>query len=370
MKYFLIAGEKSGDLHASKLMNAIKKIDSKAQFEFFGGDLMIKESNVCHLHIRAMAFMGFWDVIKNFNKIFRFLYLCKVKIKIFKPDVVIGVDYTYFNLKIAKWCFRKGFKYQHYLAPKTWAFNERRIKRIKKYVKQLYCIFPFEKAYFQSKKINATYVGNPVLESVIDFKKNVNFRSQNQLSEDPIIALFPGSRTQEIKEMLSYMILLALNNRKFQFVIGAVSSVPKELYKEVENQSLVKIVYDQSYDLMSNARYAITKSGTITLEAAMFDLPQLSMYLTNGINRFVLKKIILKRIKFITPVNLIANRKVIDELILSTKEVNKELLQKSFDSLILNGDILKKEYKKLKEKISGIKTSEFLAREIFDDSNF
>ena len=333
MKYFLIVGEKSGDLHASKLMRELKKVDPQADFSYFGGDAMQAQGGTLLRHHQDLAFMGFWDVILHLRKIVSYIKECKQAIAECNPDLIIGVDYSSFNLKIAQWAASQNLLYYHYIAPKTWAWKESRLPKIKKYFKRTFCIFPFEKDYFAKFDYPVHYVGHPVVEAVKEHQVNPHFLTDNKLSNKPIIALLPGSRKQEIDRMLSFMASIASSFSSYQFVVGAVTSYPKSYEQGIKEKYPVSIVYDQTYDLLAHATAAVAKSGTVTLEAALFHVPQVTIYLTSNFNYFLLKAILPKRLTYVTPVNLIDNKEVVKEL-LRKKETTAPRLKKELQAIL------------------------------------
>lgn len=315
MKYYLIAGERSGDLHASHLMAEILKLDPQAQFRFFGGDYMKAIGGHLVLHYKEMAFMGFLEVFLNIDKIFRNLSLCKQDIMAFNPDAVILIDYSGFNLKIAKFLKKKSPKtpIHYYIAPKIWAWNTGRAKKIKKWINHLYCILPFEKDFYKKFDFEADYVGNPTLNEVENFVPNTDFYQKNQLPDLPIIAVLPGSRKAEVEYMLHYMVSILPAFPHYQFVIAGVTNLDKNYYSNFEREGKVTVVFDQTYDLLSVARAAVVTSGTATLETALFNVPQVICYATSFVTYSIIRALI--KVKYIGLPNLIANKPIVKELI-------------------------------------------------------
>lgn len=277
MKYYLIAGEASGDLHASNLMKGIKEHDSAAEFRYFGGDLMLEQGGALVKHYREMAFMGFLEVVKNLGQISKNLKLCKQDILNYKPDAVILVDYPGFNLRIAKFAKQAGFKVFYYIAPKVWAWRESRVNALKKYVDKLIVIFPFEVGYFKRHGIDVIYEGNPLTDSIIS-SKSADFTEKNNLESKPIVALLAGSRKQEINFNLPIMLSLVSKLNDYQFVIAGAPSLDMETYKPYIDNKNVKVVFGKTYDLLSNSTAALVTSGTATLEAAMLKVPEVVCY--------------------------------------------------------------------------------------------
>jgi lipid-A-disaccharide synthase len=312
MKYYIIAGERSGDLHASNLMKAIGKEDTDAQFRCIGGEYMKEVGADLYLHYKEISFMGFIEVFSNLPYLLKVLKTTKQDILNFKPDVLILVDFAGFNLRIAKFAKQHGLKVFYYISPKIWAWNQKRAYKIKVLVDRMFVILPFEKDFYEAFDYEVDYVGNPVYDSIADHKTNPDFRKKNDLSYKPVIAILPGSRKQEVESMLHYMMSIIPSFKDFQFVIAAVSNLPKSYYENF-NRAGIKIVYDQAYDLLANAEAAIVTSGTATLETALFEVPQVVCYSTSGFTYAIAKLLI--KVKFISLVNLIAGEEVVKELI-------------------------------------------------------
>ena len=321
MKYYLIVGEASGDLHASNLMKSIKELDKNAEFRFFGGDLMSAVGGTRVKHYRELAYMGFIPVLLHLRTIFANMKLCKKDVEEWKPDALILVDYPGFNLSIAKYIHENtDIPVYYYISPKIWAWKERRIKNIKRDIDQLFSILPFEIDFFEKKhdyKIN--YVGNPCVDAVDDFKRNKAltreaFLQQNGLSDKPIVALLAGSRKQEIVANLPMMIEAMEKFPGYQSVIAGAPGVDKEFYEPFLNAG-AKIVFGQTYDILNNAHAALVTSGTATLETALFNVPQVVCYaMPMGRLYSWLKKHFLK-VKYISLVNLVADSEVVRELV-------------------------------------------------------
>lgn len=331
MKYYLIAGEASGDLHASRLMQSLRRVDGKAEFRFFGGDLMSAAGGTRVRHYRDLAYMGFVPVLLHLRTIFRNMAFCKRDITEWHPDVVILVDYPGFNLDIAKFLHAKtSIPAYYYISPKIWAWKEYRIKNIKRDVSELFSILPFEVPFFEGKhgyKIH--YVGNPTADEVSGFLKTYTdsygeFCSKNALdSRRPVIALLAGSRKQEIKDNLPAMIEAASRFAdKYQLVVAGAPSISADYYARFISGQPVKIVYGQTYELLAHSRAAVVTSGTATLETALFNVPQVVCYET-PIPKVIafLRKHLLK-VRYISLVNLIADREVVRELVADTFSVD------------------------------------------------
>ena len=321
MKYYLIVGEASGDLHASNLMKSIKELDKDAEFRFFGGDLMSAVGGTRVKHYRELAYMGFIPVLLHLRTIFANMKLCKKDVEVWKPDALILVDYPGFNLSIAKYIHKNtDIPVYYYISPKIWAWKERRIKNIKRDVDELFSILPFEIDFFEKKhnyKIN--YVGNPCVDAVDEFKRNkalsrADFLERNNLADKQIIALLAGSRKQEIKANLPMMLQAVKQYPAYQPVLAGAPGIDKEFYAPYIDAG-VKIVFGQTYDILNNAHAALVTSGTATLETALFNVPQVVCYaMPMGRLYSWLKKHFLK-VKYISLVNLVADSEVVRELV-------------------------------------------------------
>ena len=321
MKYYLIVGEASGDLHASNLMKSIMAIDADAEFRFFGGDLMSAVGGTCVKHYRELAYMGFIPVLMHLRTIFANMRLCKKDVEEWAPDALILVDYPGFNLSVAEYIHsHTNIPVYYYISPKIWAWKERRIKNIKRDVDELFSILPFEIDFFEKKHgYSINYVGNPCVDAVDDFKRNralsrAAFLEQNSLADKPLIALLAGSRKQEIKANLPMMLEAVKHYPAYQPVLAGAPGIDKEFY-EPYLEAGVRIVYGQTYDLLNNSHAALVTSGTATLETALFNVPQVVCYaMPMGRLYSWLKKHFLK-VKYISLVNLVAGSEVVRELV-------------------------------------------------------
>ncbi len=353
MKYYIIAGEASGDLHASNLMVEIKKNDPEAKFRCWGGDLMKAQGAEIVKHISEISFMGFAEVLLNLRTILRNMSFCKSDIDKFNPDALILVDYPGFNLKIADYAHQKGYKVIYYVSPQIWAWKQSRVHKIKKNVDKMMVILPFEKEFYERFDYHAEFVGHPLLDAIENYKKNnscLNFRAENGLSEKPVVALLPGSRKQEISRMIKIMISVCENFRDVQFVIAGAPSISPDYYAELIREKDVKIVYNRTYDLLMNAAAALVTSGTATLETALFDVPEVVCYKGSWFS-YMIARIVIK-VKYISLVNLIADKKIVTELIQT--ELNKANLKKELKSLLYKTEHirqLKNEYSLLRHKL-------------------
>ncbi len=319
MKYYLVAGEASGDLHASNLMKAIKGKDQEADFRFFGGDLMQAVGGTLVKHYKEMAFMGFIPVLLNLRTIFKNMEICKADIEAYRPDVVILVDYPGFNLKIAKYIHDHiKIRVYYYISPKIWAWKKRRIRHIRNYVDKMLCILPFEVDFYKQNRYEVEYVGNPTVDAVsrrpYADETFEEFTSINQLDKKPIIALLSGSRKQEIKDNLPTMLQAAAAYPAYQAVIAGAPGIDPEYYHQYIQGHTVSIVFDQTYRLLQQAAAALVTSGTATLETALFRVPQTVCYETpvKRIASFIFKYFF--SVKYISLVNLIAGKTVVREL--------------------------------------------------------
>jgi lipid-A-disaccharide synthase len=321
MKYYIVAGEPSGDLHASNLMKELLIIDSTIQFQFWGGDLMEQVAKQKpRKHIKDLAFMGFVEVLKNIRTIFRNIKFCKQDILRFKPDVLVLVDYPGFNLRIADWAKQQGIRVIYYISPTIWAWKENRVEIVKRSIEKMFVILPFEVAVYKKHHYNADYVGHPLLDAIEQEKSKLptreDFTLENKLGDKPIIAVLPGSRKQEIERMLSIMLNVVGDFQEYQFVIAGTTNLPKEAYSNAIQMG-IKVVFNQTYALMQHAHAGIIKSGTSTLESALFRLPQVVCYKGGAVSYSIARLVVGNRVKYISLPNLILDRPVVKELIQS-----------------------------------------------------
>jgi len=307
MKYFIIAGERSGDLHGGNLVKELSKVDRDAEFVGFGGDNMKAAGVKILLHYKEMAFMGFIEVIQNIFKIKGFIKQCKRQIDEYRPDAVILIDYGGFNMKIAKYASDKNIPVHYYISPKVWAWNQKRALKLKRYVDHMYVILPFEKDFFLKFNWEVDYVGNPVMDAVKQHKV-----SDHGLGND-YIALLPGSRKQELKNMLPVMERLVMKKPHEKFVVATVNNLDSVLYKNIGAHENVTLYAGSSYDLLADAKAAVVTSGTATLETALWNVPQLVIYKTSAVSYNIAKRLI--KVPYISLVNLIADKEVVKELI-------------------------------------------------------
>ena len=327
MKYYIIAGEPSGDLHGSNLMKGIRKSDAEAEFRFCGGDMMAAVGGKENLlkHYREMSFFGFVQVALNLRTILGQMKACCDDIVAFDPDVVILVDYPGFNLKIAKFCKQHSIPVHYYIAPKVWAWKERRVKDIKQYVDKLYTIFPFETPYFRGKGIEPHFEGNPLMDAIAErcaaAPVEAEFRQENGLDERPIIALLAGSRVSEIKANLRFMAKLAERIPSHQFVVAGVGWIAREQYEVFTKDMPVKFVCDKTYELLQISEAAVVTSGTATLETALIGIPEVVVY---GIPWLYEKvKPYLLKIPYVSLVNLNLQREAVREMVVHNPSVEE-----------------------------------------------
>lgn len=333
MKYYIISGEASGDLHGSNLMKAIYRQDSDADIRFWGGDLMQSVGGTMVKHIRDLAIMGFAEVVAHLGTVLANIKLCKQDILNFNPDAIIFIDYPGFNLRIAKFTHSHGYKNFYYISPQVWAWKKGRIKTMRKVLDKMYVILPFEKTFYDKHNVeNVEYVGHPLLDAVSDFKainSSNDFRKQHNLDDRPIIALMPGSRKMELRKMMPVMADLARRHPEYNFVIAGMTLLGDSFYKPFLTSNNVTLVYDQTYLLLQSAFAGVITSGTATLEAALFHLPQVVCYRANAFTVALAKRF--AKVKYISLVNLIADKPVVRELI--QKDLNKNTLETEFSKI-------------------------------------
>jgi len=320
MRYYIIAGEASGDLHGSNLMKELLFADEESNFRYFGGDLMQNVGGDLVKHYREMAFMGFLDVLLNIKTIRRNMEFCKKDLLEFQPDVLILIDYPGFNLRIAEFAKRNNIKVYYYISPKLWAWKEFRVKKVKAFVDEMFTIFPFETGFYKKHDFTVNYVGNPLLDSIQEHKKTAvsktEFIEKNNLDNRPIVALLSGSRIKEVKRILPVMVKAAKGLSDFQFVIAGVGSLDKNIYDEIVEDRNISIVFDQTYDLLSCAFAALVASGTASLETALFKVPQTVLYKMEGglFVDVIMREFVLKT-NWISLPNIILQKTAVVELI-------------------------------------------------------
>lgn len=353
MRYYIITGESSGDMHAANLVNALKKNDKNTIVRAWGGDRLISEGASIAKHIRETAFMGLWSVFRNLRAINSNISFCKKDLLMFKPDALILVDYAGFNLRIAKFARENKLKVFYYIPPKLWAWNKSRVTKIKKFVDHLLVIFPFEVEFYKCQGIDAFYVGNPLLDEIA--KKDYVLSIE---TSKPIIALLPGSRKQEIKAILPEMLKVVDSFPNYQFVIAGTNIFTDKFYRSFINYKNVKLVYDETYGLLSNASAALVASGTATLETALFNVPQIVCYKTNWLTYVIAKSFI--KIEYLSLVNILLNKAVVKELIQTT--LNRKNLKEGLDIILDEKDAILNDYARLRRLIGKKGASENAAR--------
>ncbi|MBQ4532839.1 MAG: lipid-A-disaccharide synthase [Alistipes sp.] len=369
MKYYIIAGEPSGDLHGSNLMKGIVKADPEAEFRFWGGDMMAEVGGKENLvkHYRAMSFFGFVQVAMNIRTILSQMKDCCRDIKAYAPDVVILIDYPGFNIKVAEFAHNNGIPVHYYIAPKVWAWKEHRVKALKKFVDKLYIIFPFEKEYFRAKGIEPHFEGNPLMDAITErcaaAPDENQFRAENGLDERPIVALLAGSRVSEIKANLRFMAQLAERMPAKQFVVAGVGWIAKEQYEVFTKDMPVKYVCDKTYELLQISEAAVVTSGTATLETALIGIPELVVY---GIPWLYEKcKPYLLKIPYVSLVNLNLQREAVREMVVYHPSVDEA--EKELRSILIGGSKREKmlsDFDELREIIGGAGASDRFAADI------
>ena len=371
MKYYIIAGEASGDLHGANLIASLKKKDSRAKIRAWGGNLMKKQGATLVKHYRDLAFMGFVEVLLHLRTILRNLRFCKRDIMRFKPDAIILIDYPGFNMKIAKFAHKHGIKVYYYISPQVWAWKKRRVHTIKEVVDKMLVILPFEKDFYNEYRVDAHFVGHPLLDelSKVRYINKNNFVRQNKLnSKKEIIALLPGSRKQEVGRMLDVMLKVVDKFPEYQFVIGCAPSLPEEYYKSLIGNANVQLVFNKTYQLLQVASAALVTSGTATLETALFYVPEVVCYKGNKISYLIAKNLI--KVKYISLVNLIMDKPVVKELI--QNDLTPENVEAELKQLLTNHKVQRQlldDYEDLRYKLGNAGASNNAATIIFDDLN-
>jgi len=341
MKYYIIAGEASGDLLGSYLMKAIKKQDAQADFRCWGGDLMEAQGGEIIKHYKDLAFMGFWEVATNLRTILKNIKICKVDILLYEPDVMVLIDYPGFNLRIAEFAKEQNIRVVYYVSPQIWAWKKNRIHQIKRNVDTMIPILPFEKDFYAKYNYEAHYVGHPLLDVIKDKMKNDDwqiFKENYELDDRPVIAILPGSRRQELKKMLPVMIKIVELFPEFQFVMSKVKWQPFSLYQSHIKNKKITLIEGDTYGLLHHAKAAIVTSGTATLETALWNVPQVVCYKTSFVSALIAKILMGKHVKYISLVNLILNKQAVAELIqydFTLKRVREE-----FEKIVHNSQVI------------------------------
>lgn len=367
MKYFLIAGERSGDLHGSNLVKALRQFDPDGEFLGFGGDEMERAGVKLTVQYRELAVMGFISLATSLFRIFRYLKQCQAEILAAQPDAVILIDYGGFNLRLAPTIKAQGIPVYYYISPKVWAWNQSRTYKLKKYTDKVFSILPFEKDFFHRFDFEVDYVGNPVLDAIKSFHPNTAFRKSLNVNADKrLVALLPGSRAMELKRIVPLMATLADGFPEVQFVVAVVNNLSPDLYEPFKSRKNVILVQDATYDLLTVADAAIVTSGTATLETGIFKVPQVVVYKTSPLEYQLVKALI--KVEFISLVNLIAAKPVIQELI--QRDANPESVRVELQKLLFDESyraVMKAEYETLYRILDTGSASRNTARLLVND---
>ncbi len=360
MKYYVIAGEASGDLHAANLLKELKIIDSDARVRAWGGDRMIAEGAEVVKHIRDLAFMGFWEVIRNIRTIKKNIDWCRKDILEYQPDVLVLVDYPGFNLRIAEFAKSRGMKVVYYISPQVWAWKKNRVFTIKKVVDRMLVILPFEVGFYKEYNMPVDFVGHPLIDELSEFKSIGEDKHNNQ----PSIALLPGSRKQEISKILPEMMKVATDFKDYRFVIAAAPSLDLSIYESIKLQNNVEIVQGKTYEILASCEAALVTSGTATLEAAILDVPQVVCYKTSSFSYQLGKRLV--KVPYISLVNLIMNRPIVTELV--QQECNYRKMGQELRNILReeNRRGLLEEYQLLRRKLGGKGASKKAADIVFE----
>jgi lipid-A-disaccharide synthase len=370
MRYFIIAGEQSGDLHGSNLVRELLVADKNAEIFCWGGDLMESAGATLLMHYRKTAIMGLLLILKNIRTLNRNLLLCKQQITEYKPDVVILIDYPSFNLKIAEYSKKTGFMVFYYISPKFWAWREYRVEKIKKYTDRIYIIFPFEVEFYKKHNISVEYHGNPLVDEIE--RKISSFPAQTEINkllsigDKPVVAILAGSRRFEVEYNLPEMVKVVRYFPQYQFVLAGVKNLPDDLYNKIISKEPVRLIKDRTYEILYVAEAAMVASGTATLETALFDTPQVVGYKGDFFSMLIVW--LLLKVKFVSLVNLILDSEVVKELL--GYSLNERNLMSELQSILPGGQKREKmlaEYKKLREKLGPAGASGRIARDIVEN---
>lgn len=366
MKYYIIAGEASGDLHGANLMRELVAQDSNADFRFWGGERMQAVGGLMRKHYRDLAFMGFVEVALNIRTILGNMKFCKEDIAAYKPDAIILIDYPGFNMRIAEWAKKEGIKVIYYISPQIWAWKQNRVHKLKRDVDRMLCILPFEKDFYARFDMEVDFVGHPLIDAIERRENLLPAEHKRELGLDPdkpVIAILPGSRKQEIQSMLPTMLRAGRKFKDHQLVLAMAPSQDLHFYKKVANLDGVATVSGKTYDLFEVADAALVTSGTATLEAALFDMPEVVCYKGNWISYHIARQLI--KVNYISLVNLIADKEVVKEMIQDDMTAPK--LQKELEKCISNKGYFKEEYEKLKQLLGGPGASKRAAKIIVEE---
>ncbi|MCF8218633.1 MAG: lipid-A-disaccharide synthase [Bacteroidales bacterium] len=366
MRYYIIAGEASGDMHAANLMGEIQNLDTQWDFRFWGGDRMQEKGGFLVKHYKYHSFMGFAEVLTHLPVILKNLNRCKQDILKYKPDVLILVDYPGFNLRIAEFAHKQGIKVAYYISPQIWAWKENRVHKIKKNVDSMFVILPFEKEFYKKHDMDVTFVGHPLLDELKARRQTFDheqFKKENELDERPVVALLPGSRKQEIKRMLPVMVDVANKYPEYQYVIAGTKHIPEQLYRSIIKNRDVTLLTDKTYPILQIAKAGMITSGTASLETALFYVPQLVMYKASRLSYWIAKKLV--NLNYISVANLVFDREVFKEFIqndCNVSNVSGELYRLLVDQSYRKN--MHDSYQLLEEKLGGSGASQHTAKGI------
>ncbi|MBW6496897.1 MAG: lipid-A-disaccharide synthase [Bacteroidales bacterium] len=355
MKYYIIAGEASGDLHGSNLMRELKRQDAGAAFRIWGGDRMLAQGGQLVKHINELAFMGFWEVLINLRTILRNIKLCKKDLLEWKPDVLVLIDYPGFNLRMAGFAKKQGMKVVYYISPQIWAWKQSRVKQIRRDVDKMLVILPFEQEFYSRFGVEVEFPGHPLLDAIGEYQEGDSrevFLSDNGLADKPIVALLPGSRKQELAATLKVMASVVDSFPDHQFVVAGVKGHPAEYYQALIKDADVRLVFGQTYRLLAHAQAALVTSGTATLETALFGVPQAVCYRAGRVSYLIAKRLV--KVKYISLVNLIMDRPLVREMIqydFNSADLKKELQRLLHDQEYVEN--VKAGYQELRQKLGG-----------------
>ncbi len=368
MRYYVVAGERSGDLHGGNLLKALRKEDPDAQFRGIGGSDMQTNGLDVVISYNQLAFMGFWEVITNLFTIKKFLNQTKEDLLAYKPDVLILIDYPGFNMRLAKFANEQGIKVFYYISPKIWAWNTGRAYSIKKYVDQMFTILPFETSFYKQFDVDVNYVGNPVVDAVKAFQFDSDFTKKHQIDSAKAIAVLPGSRKQEVKAFIPQVVSLAEKMPDQQFLVSKVDNLPEQYYQGVHGLANVRLIEGNTYDLLRSSLMAIVTSGTATLETAVLDVPQVVCYKTSAFTYQIAKQLI--KVPYISLVNLIMEKEVVKELIQA--DLNTDNIVTELRALLSDAErkrSISADYALLREKLGKGDTSALAAQKMIEYLN-
>lgn len=366
MKYYIIAGEASGDLHGARLIQSLKNFDSVADIRCWGGDLMQAQGTSLAKHIKELAFMGFVEILGHINTLRQNFKFCKQDILNYKPDVVIFIDYPGFNLRLAKFVKRNGFKTFYYISPQLWAWKKKRIDIIRRYIDKMFVILPFENEFYKLNGVDVIYEGHP-LKDIVDEAINKENELKNLGKGKPIIAILPGSRKQEIEKQLPIMLLAQKYFPDYCFVVAGAPSISEEFYKNIVHNKSVEIIFNQTYNLLKLAKGALVTSGTATLETALFRVPQVVCYRSNYVSYWLAKQLI--KVKFISLVNLIMDAQIVRELI--QNQLNEDNIVAELNKILNDTDYRERmitNYNSLRDKLGETNMVDRIAKQMIEFS--